>query len=93
METIEMWQFLALMATLMGATFIYLSNKHQSIFSKPLNKFWRLIGVVLCLLALCIWLQVFVVSSAIFIWLFTLSVTLICIVLLTLIPFFSKNQS
>ncbi len=85
-----MWQFIALMITLIGATFIYLSNKHQTIFSKPLNKFWRLIGLVFCLSALLVWLQLLVTSSAIFIWLFTLSVALVCIPLLMLLPVFSK---
>ncbi|MCI2282434.1 hypothetical protein L3081_02275 [Colwellia sp. MSW7] len=87
-----MSQFIALMITLIGATFIYLSNKHQTIFSKPLNKFWRLIGLVLCLLALFVWLQIFVTSSAVFIWLFTLNIVLVCIPLMTLIPLFSKIE-
>lgn len=89
MELITMWQFIALMVTLIGATFIYLTNKHQTILSKPLTKIWRLFGSIFCLLALLIWLQLFVMSSAIFTWLFTLNVALVCIPFLTLSPFLS----
>lgn len=90
MEVIDMWQFIALIITIIGVTFIYLSNRHQTMFSKPLAKLWRWIGLIFCFLALFIWLQLLVVSSAVFTWLFTFSVALVCVPLLSLTPLFSK---
>ncbi len=89
---IHMWLFLGLLVTLLGATLLYLSNKNQHVITRPLTKSWRLIGIVCCLLALLIWLQLFVVSAAIFTWLFTLNVALVGIPLLTLNQFFCKNK-
>jgi membrane protein YdbS with pleckstrin-like domain len=78
------WQFIALLLTIISATLIYLTNKHQTLISNTLPKYWRLIGYINSVLALFSWLQLYVLSASIFIWLFTSIVTLICIPLLNL---------
>jgi hypothetical protein len=79
-----MWPFLALMLTNIGAIIIYLTSKNQGLIHKPLAKLWRLITLVCWLLALYIWLQLYVISAAVFIWLFTMTILLICPPLLSL---------
>ena len=79
-----MWQILAVLLIAVGATLIYLTNKHQGFIKRPLAKLWRMVGCFCCLLALLIWLQLLVTIAAICIWLFTLIVTLQCIPLLSL---------
>jgi hypothetical protein len=87
-----MWQFIALMLTIFGAVLIYLTNKNQNFTANPLAKFWRLFGFICGLLALFVWLQLHVTSSAIFTWLFTSSVALICIPLLSLHKIFRRHK-
>jgi fatty acid desaturase len=82
-----MWQIFALVLTVLGSTFIYLSNKHQGFIKKPVAKVWRVIGYLCTLCSLVFWLQTLVVSSAVFIWLFTSVVALI------IIPLISLNKS
>ena len=79
-----MWPFWALMLTNIGAIIIYLTSKNQGLIHKPLVKSWRLITFVCWLLALYIWLQLYVISAAVFIWLFTMTILLICPPLLSL---------
>lgn len=79
-----MWQFIALLLTVCGATLFYFTNKHQRYISTPLPKLWRLLALICCLSALYFWLQLYVTSSALFTWLFTSSVALIGIPLLSL---------
>jgi len=81
-----MWQFIALLLTVCGATLFYLTNRHQTFISNPLPKLWRLLACIFSLLALFFWLQLYVTSSALFTWLFTSSVALICI------PLFGLNK-
>jgi hypothetical protein len=79
-----MWQFIALLLTVCGATLFYLTNRHQSFISNPLPKLWRLLAFIFSLLALFFWLKLYVTSSALFTWLFTSCAVLICIPLLSL---------
>lgn len=79
-----MWQFIALLLTVCGATLFYLTNRHQTFISNPLPKLWRLLAFIFSLLALFFWLQLYVTSSALFTWLFTSCAVLICIPLLSL---------
>ena len=79
-----MWQIFALVLTILSSTFIYLSNKHQGFIKKPIAKIWRVIGYLCALCSLAVWLQILVVSSAVFIWLFTSVVALIIIPLISL---------
>ena len=79
-----MWQFIALLLTVFGATLFYLTNRHQSFISNPLPKLWRLLAFIFSLLALFFWLKLYVTSSALFTWLFTSCAVLICIPLLSL---------
>lgn len=81
-----MWQFIALLLTVCGATLLYLTNRHQRFNSNPLPKLWRLLALICCLLALFFWLQLYVTSSALFTWLFTSCVALIAI------PLFGLNK-
>jgi hypothetical protein len=89
---IGMWQFLALMLTVVGSVFIYLTNKNQTVISSPMAKSWRLLGYILCVFALFMWLQIYVISAAIFTWIFTLNVALVCIPLLGLSPIFTQHK-
>ena len=79
-----MWPFLALLLAVVGAILIYLTNKNQGFIQKPLVKLWR-IGTLICWsLALLVWLKLYVMSAAVFIWLFTIIIILICIPLLSI---------
>lgn len=80
----RMWLILALSFSLLGVFIIYLTNKHQGLKKKSLPKKWRTVGCVFWLLALLSWLQVYVLSAAFFIWLFIISIMLICTPLITL---------
>lgn len=79
-----MWQVLAIMLSVFGSMLLYLSNKHQGYFLKPINKFWRVIGYFCFILSLFAWFQVLVVSAAIFTWIFTTTTLMIVIPLLSL---------
>jgi len=87
-----MWQLVALTLTVVGASFIYLSNKNQRVIVKPIAKKWRLAGGFLCVMSLVAWLQLLVTSAAIFTWLFTLNIVLVCIPLLTLFNCFDNQE-
>lgn len=80
-----MWQFLALIFICIGVLFVYSTNKNQGFFGKPLAKKWRIIGYIFWLISLVIYLQSHVFSAAFFIWFFTLSTSLVCIPLLSLL--------
>ena len=79
-----MWSFLALTLTTIGAFVIYLTNKNQALIHKPLIKSWRIVTLFCWLFSLYLWLDIFVISAAIFIWLFTITILLICPPLLSL---------
>lgn len=79
-----MWQVLAIVLTVLGSTFIYLSNKRQGFINKPITKVWRIVGYLCLLCSLLFWLQAFVISAAIFTWLFTSVVAMIVIPLISL---------
>ncbi|MEI6894849.1 MAG: hypothetical protein V5789_09520 [Colwellia sp.] len=87
-----MWQLVALILTVVGTAFLYLSNKNQRVIIRPLAKAWRLIGGVFCVLSLAVWWQLLVTSAAIFTWIFTLSIALVCLPLLTLFNRFENQQ-
>lgn len=87
-----MWQLVALVLTVVGTVFLYLSNKNQRVIIRPLAKTWRFIGSVFCVLSLVMWLQLLVTSAAIFTWIFTLSIALVCLPLLTLFNRFENQQ-
>ncbi len=87
-----MWQVFALVLTVLGSTFIYLSNKNQGFINKPVAKVWRLIGYLCTLCSLVFWLQTLVVSAAIFIWIFTSVVALIVIPLISLNTSLTKQK-
>jgi hypothetical protein len=87
-----MWQFLAMMLTVVGSVIIYLTNKNQRVLFSPMAKTWRLLGYILCIFALFVWLQIYVMSAAIFTWIFTLNVALVCIPLLGLSNIFTKHK-
>ncbi|MCJ8294364.1 MAG: hypothetical protein MJK15_08150 [Colwellia sp.] len=87
-----MWQFIALVLTLMGVTLLYLSNKHQKFIASPLTKVYRLLGYIMTFLALLSWMQLYVVSASICIWLFTSNVVLVCVPLLSLHKKFRNNK-
>jgi hypothetical protein len=87
-----MWQFLALTLTVVGSVCIYLTNKNQTLIATPIAKQWRFLGFCLSVLALYSWLQIYVMSSAIFTWIFTLNIALVCIPLFSLGGFFTKNK-
>jgi len=89
---IGMWQFLALMLTVVGSVFIYLTNKNQTVISSPMAKSWRWLGYILCIFALFVWLKIYVMSAAIFTWIFTLNVALVCIPLLSLSSIFTNHK-
>lgn len=81
-----MWQILAIILAVTATILFYLSNKHQGYLLKPINKFWRVMGYFCFIFSLVAWLQVLVVSAAIFIWLFT------NITIMTVIPLLSLNK-
>lgn len=87
-----MWQLVALIFTVVGAAFFYLSNKNQRVIIRPITKMWRLIGGVFCVLSLVVWLQLLVTSAAIFIWIFTLNIAFVCLPFLTLFRGYEKKQ-
>lgn len=84
------WQTVAPGLSIIGVISIYLTNKHQRFFAKPVHKHWRLVGYLCWLLSFISWLQIYVMSAAFFVWLFTLSTVLICIPFLSLISAFEK---
>ena len=87
-----MWLILALSFSVLGVIIIYLTNKNQGFKKKPLPKKWRIVGGLFWLLALLAWLQAYALSAAFFIWLFIISIMLICTPLMTLPLVFNKKS-
>ncbi|MGL1957338.1 MAG: hypothetical protein OCD00_08490 [Colwellia sp.] len=87
-----MWIIVAIILSFLGGVFLYLSNKHQRFLSKPLTKYWRIVGYLMMAFAFIAWWQTHAVSASIFLWLFTLSVVLMCIPLLSLLIGFNKHK-
>ncbi|HBF45765.1 hypothetical protein CXF78_09395 [Shewanella sp. 11B5] len=87
-----MWPLLALLLTVIGAMLIYLTNKNQQFIQKPLVKAWRFGTLTYWLLALLIWLKLYTMSAAVFIWLFTIIIFVICIPLLSINGYLVKPK-
>jgi len=64
-----MWQFLALMLTLLSTLILYLTNRHQRLLTMTIPKKWRIASAFLWLGSLLVWLQLYTNSAAIFLWL------------------------
>ena len=80
----DIWSLLALLLSTAGSVVIYLTNKNQNLIRKPINKVWRVATLLSWTLALCIWVNFYVMSTAFFIWLFTITILVICVPLLSL---------
>ncbi|MDR8522522.1 MULTISPECIES: hypothetical protein [Shewanella] len=80
----ELFQFTALLLTLIGALLIYSTSKHQRLFRRPQPKVLAWLGSCLWLFAFFSWYQLLTPTAAVFTWLFTAMTLLICVPLSTL---------
>ena len=87
-----MWQVLALSFTIIGGGLMYLTNKNQQFLKKAISKKWRLASYLFLVLSFFFWLQNYVFSAALFLWVFITSTVFICIPLISL-AFHSDNKA
>jgi len=80
-----MFQFLALILTLLAVFFLYLSNKNQQILKKSLPKKFQFLSCLCLTISLFMWSLAMSFTSAFFIWLMTIMLLLIIVPAMTLL--------
>lgn len=85
-----MFQFMALMLSLLAVFIIYSCNKNQQILKSRLSKKYKIFSYLCFILSLIMWSLAVSFSSAIFIWLMSMMLFLISVPALSLLK--SKGQ-